>query len=257
MECPGGRIDKDELAILEAFEGPVSPEYGFAIQALGHLSGRRILNPGCGAGEEAVYLAQKGAKVDAVDLSPGMIKVSRKLTQKYNLTKDITCTVSNVEELPFDSDSFDAVFGSSIIHHVNVEGCLKEFYRVLKPKGTAVFIEPLFYNPVINLYRKMANIVRTPSEHPLKMTDIQLFHKYFNTVQHYEFHLFTLLIFVYFFLIEGVHPNKDRYWKKIIRDAKKYARMFKILYNLDRIFLRAFPFIRRYCWVTVVVAKKR
>lgn len=245
-------INLRDLYILEAFEGPVSPEYHKAIELLGNINGKRILNPGCGAGEEAIYLTQKKAKVTAVDLSGGMIHVAKKLASQFKYDKKIIFQKQNVEKLSFQTGSFDLILGNSFLHHLAIDDAAKELHRVLKKNGKAVFIEPLAYNPLINYYRRIANIVRTPYEHPFKLSDIKLFSKYFQKVNHYEYQFTTLLIFVFFFLFEGVHPNQDRYWKKIIREGKKYSSLFKTLYAIDKILLNIFPFLKRYCWVTVI-----
>lgn len=250
------QINLNELCVLEAFEGPVSPEYAFAASLLGNYEGKKLLNLGCGAGEEAVYFAKKRANVWAVDISSEMLKLGKKLEKKFYLTDKIIFKKENAENLTFSDESFDFVFGNSIIHHVSVNDAAQETHRVLIKGGKAVFIEPLAYNPLINFYRNMANIVRTPHEHPLKFTDIEVFKRYFKTVNHYEFQLFTLCIFFYFFLVERIHPNQDRYWKKIIREGKRYARFFNILFAIDKIVLKYFPFLRRFCWVTIIEAIK-
>ena len=250
------KINLNDLCVLQAFEGPVSPEYNFAIGVLGNLKGKRVLNPGCGAGEEAVYLAKMGANVFAVDLSSCMLRVAKKLARKFKVENKIKFEKINAEKTRFKNESFDLILGNSILHHVNIEDSASEFNRVLKRGGKAVFIEPLFYNPIINYYRRIANLVRTPSEHPLKFSDIAIFKKYFKSVNHYEFQLFTLIIFGYFFLIERIRPNQDRYWKKIIREGGRYAKAFNCLFLIDKILLKFFPFLRRFCWVTVIEAIK-
>lgn len=250
------KINLDELSVLEAFEGSVSPEYAFAVSALGDIKGKRILNPGCGAGEEAVYLAINGAQVFAFDISNGMLEVARKLAFKFKLENSIDFRKMNTEELDYKDQSFDLIFGNSILHHINIKKSAPEFSRVLKKRGRAVFIEPLFYNPVINYYRRIANIVRTPSEHPLKFSDLAILKKHFGAVRHFEFQFLTLIIFCYFFLIQRIHPNRDRYWKKIIREGERYKKAFKILFAVDKILLWAFPFLRRFCWIIVIEASK-
>lgn len=250
------QINPNDLCVLEAFEGPVSPEYTEAVKCLGKLKGKNVLNPGCGAGEEAVYLAQHGAKVWAVDISAGMLRVAKKLARKFKMKKSITFKQENVEALSFPDGQFDRIFGNSVLHHVTIEETVPQFHRILKKNGKAIFIEPLAYNPIINYYRKIADTVRTPDEHPLKFSDIAVFSRYFKEVKHYEFQLLTLLVFCSFFLIERIHPNKDRYWKKVIREGKKYAPFFRILSLLDKVILTFIPFLRRYCWVTVIEAEK-
>ena len=56
-----------------------TPETTYALKALGDLQGRRVLDVGCGSGETTVWFALQGAIVDAVDISPRMVEVSRGL----------------------------------------------------------------------------------------------------------------------------------------------------------------------------------
>ena len=44
------------------------------------LTGARVLDAGCGAGQMAIELAARGAEVVAVDISPSLIEVARKRT---------------------------------------------------------------------------------------------------------------------------------------------------------------------------------
>jgi ubiquinone/menaquinone biosynthesis C-methylase UbiE len=249
-------VSIENLDVIAQFEGFTSPEYNRAIKLLPNVKNKKILNLGCGLGEEAVYLAILGARVVAIDISSEMIKITKRLAKKYKVDKNITFRKMSCENMGFKDNSFDAVLGCNILHHVNIKKTVTEIKRVLKPKGVAVFAEPLAYNPVINIYRKMAYKVRTDGEHPLYMSDIKLIEKKFPNTSHYEFHLFTLLIFIWFFFVERQNPNKVRYWKKIINDAKRYEKSFKALNLLDKSFLFLFPFLKRYCWITVIKSQK-
>lgn len=250
-------INLKNITIFQAFQGPVSPEYHLAIKLLGQIEGKKILNPGCGAGEETIFLASRGASVCAADISEGMLNIVKKLSEKFKFQNQISLHKVDVEKkLDFPDQSFDFIFGNSILHHVSINKAILQLSRVLKKGGKAVFIEPLAYNPIINYYRKIANKVRTPDEHPLKKADIDVIKKRFKYVNHYEFHFLTLLIFCYFFIIERVHPNKDRYWKKIIREGEKYKKAFRILHSIDKIILKIFPPLRWLCWAIVIEAIK-
>ncbi|MFN3260218.1 MAG: magnesium protoporphyrin IX methyltransferase [Pikeienuella sp.] len=44
------------------------------------LTGRRVLDAGCGAGQMAIELAQRGAEVVATDISPSLLDVARRRT---------------------------------------------------------------------------------------------------------------------------------------------------------------------------------
>lgn len=103
------------------------------------------------------------------------------------------------EHLTFPSSYFDFVYGNGILHHVDFIRTAKEIKKVLKKGGEGYFVEPLSYNLIIELYRKIARKVRTDDEKPLSLHDIEIFGSNFHTFDHSEFHLFTLFIYLWFF----------------------------------------------------------
>ena len=66
----------------------------------------------------------------------------------------------------------------------------------------------------------------------------------------------TLWIFVKFYLFDRIHPNEKRYWKKILEDHRKLEKTYKKLERLDRLVLKLFPFLKRYCWNIVIFSIK-
>lgn len=250
-------ISLGEINFIQAFEAVTATENRFVYSLMQPVKGKRILDLGCGMGDATAYFAYQGARVEAVDLSPGMIKLVKRLANKHNLTCRIKAKTMAAEKLSYQDNSFDIIFGNGLLHHVNVNLALKEVYRTLKPGGKAYFIEPLADNFFINVYRKMASSVRTKTETPLHYSQLnQLTTAKFKSFFHREFHLLTLLIFFRFYLFEGCHPNKERYWKKIITDVDRIEGAFKMLFLLDNLILRLLPFLRRYCWNTVLVFEK-
>lgn len=245
-------IDLEELCVYAAFEGRVSPEYRFAVERLNLTPGQRVLVLGCGAGEEAVYLARRGLRVSALDVSAGMLRVADRLARQYGVRDRIDLLHGDVHALPCGPQRFDLIFGNAVLHHMDLDRALGECRRTLRPGGRGVFIEPLAYNPVIKLYRYMAGALRTADEHPLRRADLRLFRRHFDTARHSEFHLATLLIFCWFYFGERIHPSQDRYWKKIIREAPRYERAFRVLWAVDRLMLRVVPPLRWLCWNTVI-----
>ena len=127
-----------------------------------------------------------------------------------------------------------------------------ELARILKPEGKGCFIEPLTYNPVIEVYRRIADTVRTPDEHPLSFGDIEAFRSFFGEVSHREFWLTTLAVFLRFYLWERVDPKKERYWKKIYTDAERLSSFYTPLQKLDAAILSRVPTLGRLCWNTVI-----
>ena len=246
-------VDLDKVLVVESFEAPSACENRYFLNRVGDLKGKRVLDLGCGLGESAVYFALKGARVTASDLSAQMLNVTKALAQKHGV--EVQTLKSPSHALAVSSGSFDLVYAANVLHHVELEGTLREIKRVLKKGGMLVSWDPLAHNPLINVYRRMAKEVRTADEHPLKLGEVAVFKKYFKDVEVKAFWFFTLLIFVKFYLVDRIDPNKERYWKKIIYDYKKFARWYVPLEKIDRFVLKVFPFLSRYCWNMLVLAK--
>ncbi|MCU1508908.1 MAG: ubiE [Glaciihabitans sp.] len=106
------------------------------VRAVAPQSGERILDLAAGTGTSAAALAHTGARVIAVDFSPGMIAEGRRRH------KDIEFVQADIEKLPFGDDEFDAVAISFGLRNVNdPKAALSEMYRVLKPGGRLVICE--------------------------------------------------------------------------------------------------------------------
>jgi ubiquinone/menaquinone biosynthesis C-methylase UbiE len=247
------KVDRKYLDPNRFFSSPTAIEFRFARDCLGEVSGRRILDLGCGTGEAAVYFAERNAQVTAADVSFKMVELTCELAAKYGVQNRVLGIEMNSEDLPFPDHYFDFVFGSSVLHHVNLSKTTHEVSRVLTSDGKVVFIEPLAYNPIIEVYRRIAYKVRTRTEYPMSFDDIRGMKTSFSTVRHAEFHLFTLLIFIWFFLGERIHPNADRYWKRFVLSGEKYAWAFNPLHAIDKLVLGHSIHLRKYCWATVIV----
>src|SRR4029077_6845421 len=81
-----------------------------------------------------------------------------------------TFVVADGEHLPFADGSFDAVWGSAILHHLHLPTAARELDRVLKRGGVAVFCEPWGGNPLLAIARRFVPYPgkhRTPDEVPL------------------------------------------------------------------------------------------
>lgn len=126
------------------------------------IAGKKVLEIGCGTGEFTKRIAQTGADITAIDISPDLLEIARKTIP--NLT--VGFRVQNVEKLDFEDGSFDVVIGSSILHHLNLNPALKEVYRVLKRGGGIVFTEPNMFNPQIWLERNIPFIRKLTNNSP-------------------------------------------------------------------------------------------
>jgi len=247
-------IDVDGIRVADYFEACTAPENRFILQQLGDIRGKRLLDLGCGAGENSVYFAQKGANCVAADYSPGMVEVALKLAAANGVS--IEGHTANAMALDFADNTFDIVYASNLLHHIpDPKIALKEMHRVLKPGGKACFWDPLKHNPVINVYRRMATEVRTDDEMPLDINIIKVVKSLFSQVSYDTFWLASLWIFLQFYLIEKVDPNKERYWKKIIIEYERLNPTYRRLETIDQS-LKRIPLMKRLAWNIAVVATK-
>jgi ubiquinone/menaquinone biosynthesis C-methylase UbiE len=247
-------IDPREVLVDESFESCTTPEAAQIMAWLGDLSGKKLLDLGSGAGESAVYFAKKGAAVTATDLSGEMLRVVADVAQLHRVI--VTTQKCRADALPFPDGTFDIVHAANLLHHVNIAATLKEAHRVLKDGGVAVFWDPIAHNPLINIYRRIATDVRTADEHPIRFSELQLYREQFSEVKYECFWFLTLLLFVKFYLIDRVHPNKERFWKKIIREADSLKTTYGALERMDKVVLKALPFCRRFCWNIVIHCRR-
>lgn len=247
-------VNLDDVLVDEFFEACTSPENRQIIKWLGDIKDKKVLELGCGLGEASVYFAKKGAKVTATDLSAGMLEVAEKVAERHHTC--INTVKCSADELPFEDNSYDMIYAANILHHVDLEAVLKESCRVLKKGGVFVSWDPLAHNPVINIYRRMAAAVRTEDEHPLRISDLEIFRQHFRKIRYDGKWLLTNFIFIKFFFIDRINPSKQRYWKLILKEHKKLEKMYYQLENLDKHILKKFPYLKKYCWNIVIMAKK-
>jgi len=107
------------------------------LQLIPDVRGKLVLDAGCGTGNLALWLLDKGADVIGVDGSPHMLQYAEeRVGGKAKLLQH------NLEEpLSFLEDNIiDLVVSSLVMHYIkNLEPLFKEFHRVLKPDGAFLF----------------------------------------------------------------------------------------------------------------------
>jgi SAM-dependent methyltransferase len=101
----------------------------------GDVSGRRILDAGCGSGPLFAALRERGAVVTGFDRSAGMIELARR-----RLGAEADLRVADLADpLPYPDDAFDDVIASLVLHYLQDWGpALAELRRVLKTGGRLI-----------------------------------------------------------------------------------------------------------------------
>lgn len=157
--------------------------------------GKKSLDYCCGDGGTTIFLAEHGAEAIGIDISTVSIQNAKEKTQNKGLGEKASFFVMDAENLKFSNDYFDLIICAGVLHHLDIKKAYQELARVLKPGGKIICGEPLVYNPVFQLYRKLTPHLRTPweTEHILSRKDIQLAENYFGDIETRFFHLATLL----------------------------------------------------------------
>jgi SAM-dependent methyltransferase len=244
----------EDVHVLECFEAPTALENQFILSRMGSLAGKTVLDLGAGLGESSVYFALKGARVTTVDVSPGMVETALALGKRFGV--ELIGVVSGAEDLDVPAESYDFVYIANTIHHVqNRDELFLRISRALRPGGRFFSYDPLAYNPAINVYRRMATEVRTPDESPLTVADLKLAKKHFRNVGHREFWISSLLLFAKYYAMDRVHPNEDRYWKRILQETESSLWWWKPLRGLDTVLTRT-PLVRWLAWNIVMWGEK-
>ena len=244
----------EDILVKECFEAPTALENQFILRKMGDLAGKKVLDIGAGLGESSVYFALQRAQVTTTDISPLMVEKVLQLAAKYGVEMD--GIVSTVESLNVPENHFDFVYIANTIHHVHDRSQLfAQIRRALKPGGSFFSYDPLAYNPAINIYRRIATKVRTQDERPLTQADWRLARCYFEDVGHREFWIATLMLFAKYYVLDRVHPNEDRYWKRILTEKPESLRCWKPLLYLDSVLSRV-PGVRLLAWNTVLWGNK-
>ena len=206
--------------------------------AKARCAGARVLDYGCAEGQAALLLHSYGAAaVHGIDISPVAVRHAADRATAAQAV-NVTFEVMNAEQLAFPDGHYDLIFGIGILHHLNLPRALGEIARVLTSSGSAVFLEPMAHNPLINLVRHLTPHTRTEDEHPLTMTDLRETREFFGCVDLRFVNLATLAAAP--LALTGLPGTRG---------------LHKGLSALDRLLLRV-PGINRFAWNVILTLEQ-
>ncbi|MFT7473712.1 MAG: SAM-dependent methyltransferase [Verrucomicrobiales bacterium] len=188
-----------------------------------------VLEFGCGAGALGVDLSI-ARSLTAIDISPVAIREAEKSAMDRGIESQFY--EMNAEALSFGADTFDLVYGSGILHHLDLHAACSQLRSAVRPGGRAIFLEPLGHNPLINWYRDRTPEMRTEDEHPLRSRDLAMISRYCNELDT-AFHGLASL---------GSAPVLDR---------RGGTQINKILTALDGVLLRV-PKVQLLSWIVIL-----
>lgn len=105
----------------------------------------KALEIGCGTGLFTEMFAHSAMKITAVDISQPLIDLAAKRGISSNRVEFVCARFEDIRS----NATFDAVIGSSVLHHLEVEQSLEKIFQLLKPGGRLAFAEPNLLNPQI------------------------------------------------------------------------------------------------------------
>lgn len=191
-----------------------------------------ILEYGCGDKSRVEELSNYDTKNFSFDLSDYAVNQNK---AQFKKTSFAVCDAHN---LIYEDNFFDLVFGSSILHHLDLVKAIDELERVIKPNGLLVFLEPLGHNYFINKFRNKTPELRTEDEHPLLAEDIKVIMNKFDIRETKYYCLFPLVVY------------------RIFKDTKVNL-LYKIARIFDKIAFKFFPFLKKYAWIVILIGVKK
>lgn len=124
--------------------------------------GKLVIEIGCGTGLFTEKFVQTGAQVMANDISADLLAIAE--TKKIPRER-VRFVVGRFEDWEI-AGPFDAIIGSSVLHHLDVKATLVKIKKLLKPGGIMVFAEPNMLNPIIILQKNIPWLKKRMGDSP-------------------------------------------------------------------------------------------
>jgi ubiquinone/menaquinone biosynthesis C-methylase UbiE len=143
----------------------------------------KLLDVGCGTGLYWPVLSKYADEVAGIDSSVSMIEEAQRLVRAKNL-HNMTPRVQNSTQIGFPDSHFDVVMCVDSLHHIpRLKTAIREFHRVLKPRGRFLAVEPNMFNPLMFLAHLIPPEERYGVVRSFAPILRKLFNPYFNSIQ--------------------------------------------------------------------------
>ena len=124
----------------------VQPVADAVLEMLDVTPGIRAVDLGCGTGRLAIPIAQLGARVLAVDVSPAMVGELARQAATLGLDS-VETMAAPIERLSLAPDSYDLIVSNYALHHLrdaDKDRLVAAAYRWLRPGGRLVIADMMF-----------------------------------------------------------------------------------------------------------------
>ena len=138
---------------------PASNERVIAVfeRLTGLPRGARVADLGCGSGVFTRLLQRAGYDCVGLDLSAALLAIGRARESTLVLA------AGDLEQLPFADGSFDGLLLCGVLHHFpDPSRCAAEMFRLLRPGGRFLALDPNRMNPMMWLYRDRSSPFYSP-----------------------------------------------------------------------------------------------
>ena len=178
IKCSKKEVIESNDSILKAYETKGDDRITEVVKM---LEGKEILDVGCGYGTISRWCSQQGYKMHGIDRVEDFVLIAREFNKNENTSFEKRDFM--IEKFP--AESFDGIIFLETIEHVeNPAEYLKEFHRILRPKGTLIISTPnatalknMLYALSYRKQEKRKSLVQTISNEPQDTGD-QLEHIY-------------------------------------------------------------------------------
>ena len=212
------------------------------LKSLRDLRGKSVLDYGCGSGRLGIYLSAQGANVWGFDLSGEGTRIAGEMAAAYGLTARFE--EMDAENLSYPDNFFDLVVSFGVLHHViKYPLASSHLHRILKPGASAIFVETLWDNPLINFARRFTLLDSDAGDARLTESSIYEFARGFREIQLEKRHLL--------YMCKRFAKPPDQALSESLR-PRPFWRFVKAV---DRRLLRLTP-LRRYCGEVIIYLRK-
>lgn len=129
------RKDFDRIALLTEHHGGAGDIYHHYLRRHLPRHCENALEIGCGTGAFTRHLATRARRVQAIDLSPQMIRLAQ---QQSADRPNIEYVLGDVMRLSLPAEHYDCIVSLATLHHLQLEEALLKIKSALKPGGTLI-----------------------------------------------------------------------------------------------------------------------
>jgi len=186
----------DFLGYIDAFDSPYIGGLDGTQRLIEHLGipkdeNFRVLEVGCASGFTSCMIAKEyGCQVTGIDISEVLISKAQDRAERMGLS-NIRFQVADARHLPFDDDSFDAVFGVALVALIpKKEEVLQEFMRITKQGGSVgtldLFAKSDAKKEIVDSF---STTMKTLLEYDVSILDIEKWRSIFEKLELNDIHV--------------------------------------------------------------------